>query len=183
MAMGIVDDSELEAELKRNQVQIIERQRPGRSPGDVNVPEALRKIISETAITDGRTEAVKLADMFGVSPSSTSAYARGSTTTDAPKNSNQVLAEANRKVFGKIQKKAQTRLIMALDRIDGDTLANCNAVESSQVAKNLAGIVKDFTPELRDPTYNNPHLQQQLVIYAPFIRREDEFPVINALGE
>lgn len=183
MAMGVVDDSELEAELKRNQVKIIERVRPGRKENDVNVPEALRKVISETSITDGRQEAVQLAAMFGVSPSSTSAYARGSTTTDAPKNSNAELASANKKVFGKIQKRAQTRLLMALDRIDGDTLANCNAVESSQVAKNLAGIVKDFTPELRDPTLNSPHLQQQLVIYAPFIRREDEFPVINALGE
>ena len=183
MAMGIVSDSDLESELKRNQVRIIERERPGRKEGDNNVPESLRKIISETAITDGRTEAVKLAEMFGTSPSSVSAYTRGSTTTDAPKNSNQELAAANKRVFGKIQKRAQTRLLMALDRIDGDTLSNCNAVESSQVAKNLAGIVKDFTPELRDPTLNSPHLQQQLVIYAPFIRREDEFPVINAAGE
>lgn len=178
MAMGVVSEADLQAELAK----VIQKERPGRNQGDKNVPEALRKVISETSITEGRQEAVALANMFGVSNSSTSAYARGATTTDAPINSNKALADSNKRVFGKIQKRAQSKLLIALDQIDETSIGNCDAVEASQVAKNLAGIIKDFSPDLKNPE-SGVSLQQQLVIYAPFIRREDEFPVINAYGE
>ena len=179
MPMGIISDSELESE--RNNGRIIERERPGRKTGDNNVPEALRKIISDTAITDGRKEALAIADMFGVSNSSTSAYARGATTTDAPINSNPELAKHNKLIKERISAKAQNKLLTVLDEIDGDKISVLSAVEASQVAKNLAGIVKDFNPDME--AEDRRLAQQQLVIFAPFVRREDEFPVINAMAE
>lgn len=179
MPMGIVSNDELDAEVNRG--KIIERERPGRNPGDNNVPDALRKIISETAITDGRKEALAIADMFGASPSSVSAYTRGSTSTDAPINSNKSLTEHNNLIKNRISSKAQNKLLTVLDEIDGDKITALSAFEASQVAKNLAGIVKDFNPDMAAEERRS--LQQQLVIFAPFVRREDEFPVINALHE
>src|SRR5690242_4858309 len=99
MGMGLVDDSEFESQLS-NVTQSRSIQKPsipstpnpnnespvegevviedipskGRKEGDNNVPESLRNLIGITAQTEGRKEAIALAKMFGVSPSSTSAY-------------------------------------------------------------------------------------------------------------
>lgn len=179
MAIGIISDDDLQKELDRQQAQIIQRERPGRNPGDNNVPDALRQIISDTAIEEGRGEAKKLADMYGISDSSLSAYQRGSTSTADNKNSNTALRERNQRTRDKIQSKSQSKLLQVLDEIDGEKIKSLTAVEASSVARNLAGIVKDFSPDMKKDEQVH---QQQLVIFAPYIRREDEFMTIQSIN-
>src|SRR5215510_5460530 len=92
MPMGIVSDDDFDREinhLNRKPVvtpppvipEVVDMPRPGRSNGDVNVPDSLRKIIGETSELEGRDAALELASKFGISPSSVSAYANGSTST------------------------------------------------------------------------------------------------------
>lgn len=177
MPMGIVSDEDLEKEKTSGKIKEIEK--PGRRPGDVNVPEPIRKAIAEVAIESGRKEALAIAEMFDVSASSVSAYQSGRTSTADNKESNQDLVKVNRDKRESIIGKAQNKLTLAINEITENKLKDLDAVQCSQVAKNMAGIVKDFAPELKD----SPDIQQQLVIYAPFLREEKEFPVIQAYGE
>ena len=54
--------------LPASQGQIETMARRGRSEGDVNVPDSLRKLIAEEQLLNGRPAALKLAKQFGISP-------------------------------------------------------------------------------------------------------------------
>jgi hypothetical protein len=85
MAMGIVSDSEFDKELAKanptprevsKQIpvtgEVVDMPAKGRGIGNVEVPDSLRKVIGETAVSEGRDTAVELARQFGISPSSAS---------------------------------------------------------------------------------------------------------------
>src|SRR5215510_1658905 len=93
MAMGIVSNKDFDSELSSlqtpkpvekivKQVEVIDVPAKGRG-NNLEVPDALRKVIGETSAIHGRAEAVELASNFGISPSSVSAYANGSTSTSS----------------------------------------------------------------------------------------------------
>ena len=89
MPMGIVSDAEFDRERANSSpsrevsntvpgtTTIIERGR-GHNP---QVPDTLKKVIGDTAVTDGPAEAKALARNFGISPSAASAYAVGANST------------------------------------------------------------------------------------------------------
>src|SRR5215831_1011577 len=109
MGMGIVSDADFELEQSNlrpvpTKTEIKELERPGRSDGDNNVPDSLRKIIGETAETEGRQEALALARTFGLSDSSVSAYANGSRSTSS--YDNQPLLDHINKSKARVSKRA-----------------------------------------------------------------------------
>ncbi len=177
MAMGIVSDADLNKEKASG--SIVNIQKPGRKENDKNVPEAIRKAIADTVIESGRSEALQIADLFGVSPSSVSAYSSSRTSTAHNKESDKSLRDSNTEKRDGIVKKAQSALTDAIAQITEAKLSNLNAVECSQVAKNMAGIVKDFSPELKDVV----NIEQKLVLFAPMPIAEEKFAVIHAMGE
>src|SRR5688572_6516944 len=88
MAIGIVNDEDFEAELEKlssgkksnsepNAV-VLDKESPGRKPGDNNVPDIVRELIAEER-TLGLTRK-EAAEIFGVSPQSTDAYKNGATS-------------------------------------------------------------------------------------------------------
>src|SRR5215467_12710697 len=101
MPIGIVTDAELESELNKHKPvppqpgtgAILDIPKPGRSEGDVNVPESLRKVIGETGAIEGHNAARQLASMFNISPSSTSAYTNGATSTSSYHKPNKDLSD------------------------------------------------------------------------------------------
>ncbi len=90
MPMGIVSEKDFEMEREKmvpstnpiptKPVEIVDVNRGG-GVGSVEVPNTLRNIIGEESITNGRQAAVELAQQFGISPSSVSAYGVGATST------------------------------------------------------------------------------------------------------
>lgn len=179
MGMGIVSDSDFENELKRNQtnprpeIKDINR---GRGNGNVEVPDSLRKVIGETAITDGRTEATELAKQFGISPSSVSAYSNGSTSTssyaDQPNKSH--IDETKER----ISRKARSKLMLAIGNITKDKLSVANVKDLAGVAKDMSAIIKNMEPDKPQGTVNNNG--PQFVIYAPQYKKEEHFEVVHA---
>src|SRR5665213_3048163 len=123
MPLGIISDSDFECELndslvKENQSnpidgKIIDLPTPGRGEGSLEVPESLRKIIGETSQIDGRPQAIDLASRFGISPSSVSAYANGSTSTKSYDSPNKDIRDHINKAKERISKKARIRLVHA----------------------------------------------------------------------
>ena len=192
MSMGLVNDEDFECELNKgsqsnwnkatsiDSAKIIESPNKGRALGDVEVPESLRKIIGETSELDGRKEAVALAKMFDISESSVSAYAHGSTSTSTYNQSKTEPGSINEhinKSKERISNKARSRLFQSLKYITDEKLKKEESVAIlSQVARNMATIVKEMEPLVNT---NNENNGIQFIFYSPHIKTEEVYDTIT----
>jgi len=181
MAMGIVSESDFEQEqeiLKKpisKSIPIIQPLNHGRGNGNVNVPDSLRKVIGETAISDGRSEALSLGKMVGVSPSAVAAYTNGATSTasyDSTPNKPTINSAKDR-----IAKSARMRLRDALSVLTRDKISEAKAVDISTIAKNMAAVVKQMEPDTKGPEGTTG---PTFILYAPQFRKEEHFEVVYA---
>lgn len=188
MSIGLTSNDEFELELARlsgkrvsstpiSEVQIVDKPSKGRSDGDVNVPDSLRKIIGEDAVINGRQSALGLAKSFGISPSSVSAYAKGATSTtsyNSPKSS--IISHINKSRVRAI-KRASTTLNSALGSITQDKLDYTDAKDLAGIAKDMSVIIKNLEPQQVNEVQSDKG--PQFVIYAPQFKSEQSFEVIT----
>lgn len=178
MPIGIISDEDFDREIDNkvrtpvNHKIIPDR---GRSQGDNNVPESLRKIIGDTAVSDGRKESVALAESFGISKSSASAYANGAVSTSSYNKPNEKLIEGMNNTRLRIAKRAQNKLMMTLRHLTEDKLEGADAREISGVAKDMATVYDKMQPK-SDP---RDTVQVQFILYKPEMKRMDEYKVID----
>jgi len=185
MAIGIVNDDDFNLEIdKCNTVpskpiiipEVIPIER-GRGKGNVAVPESLQKIIGEESNINGRQEAIVLAQSFGISPSSVSAYANGAASTSTYNETKPSIRQHINAAKERISKKARGKLLAALNEITPDKLKEVTKLRDiSGIAKDLSGIVRDMEPakeELAD-TSNRP----TFVFYSPSFKKEEHFETI-----
>ena len=183
MAMGIVSEDDFEQEQEAlskpvsKSIPIIQPLNHGRGIGNVEVPDGLRKVIGETAISDGRQEALSLGRMMGVSPSAVSAYTQGATSTSSYDS------QPNRPIINnakeRIAKSARARLRDALRALTTDKLVDTKAVDLSTIAKNMAAVVKQMEPEKANGIGEGGSVNQ-FILYAPQFRKEESFDVVYA---
>ncbi len=180
MPMGIVSDSDFDLESDRltpksKTAEIVEIEK-GRGKGNVEVPNPLRNIIGETAITEGRKDAIELAKQFGISPSSVSAYTQGATSTSSYEE------RPNREVIGKTKEKislrAKSKLMKAMRYITDEKLEGTNAKDLAGVAKDMSAIVKNM--EDNDKSPKNQTNGPTFVFYSPQFKKEEHFDVVAA---
>lgn len=192
MPIGIVSDLDLNKELdslstpKKKVVPsvpsdalVIDIPTRGRDEGDVNVPESLRKIIGEDAVINGRQSALALAQSFGISPSSVSAYAKGATSTasyDSPKSS--IVNHIN-KSRQRVVKRASKTLNSALSAISQEKLDYSDAKDLAGIAKDMSVIIKNMEPQQVQSDESAGSKTPQFVIYAPTFRDERSFETIT----
>lgn len=189
MPIGLVDDNGFEAELNRlngkkeshsvHKPEIINIERPGRSNGDVNVPDALRQIIGEEAVINGRQSAIGLAGMFGISPSSVSAYAKGTTSTASYHEPKESIKSHINKSRQRAIKRAGNRLNGALDALTQEKLDNTDAKDLSAIAKDMSVVIKNLEPPADPALDPNRPQTPQFVIFAPQFRDERSFDHIT----
>jgi len=190
MSLGLVSDDEFESELsvgtqkeshKSDKLAIVSQLTPpGRSVGDNNVPDSLRKIIGDTHLINGRDEAIKLADEFGISKSSVSAYAKGSTSTSSYNQPKSDILSYINKSRERAIKRASKTLNVALESITQDKLDYADARDLSGIAKDMSVIIKNLEPD--SVTNDNSSVKSpQFVIFAPTFRKEESFDVINVI--
>ena len=181
MAMGIVSDKDFEKELNRailivNDVateilegEVVDIKKPGRRPGDNNVPDSLRKIIGETGELDGRQDALAIASTFGISASSVSAYTNGSTSTKTyDEQPNKSFIDNSRQ---RVQSRARKILFNSLKHITNDKLADQPPLALAGIAKQMSGIIKEMEPEKEND--NKP--LAQFIIMAPPVKDESAY--------
>lgn len=185
MPLGIVSDSDFESELgntsskpkpvKSGQVTRIER---GRTPGAVETPDSLRKIIGDEAVTNGRDSAIELAKQFGLSESSVSAYAVGATSTSSydTRPNKDVIKDAR----GRIKIKAGKKLMMALNKMTEEKLDETNARDLSGIAKDMSAIVRNM--EENDPSgqTRSDSNKPAFLVYAPTVKQENHYQTVIA---
>lgn len=192
MPMGIVSDSDFEDELvklgivhpvKERAVSItivppmpaaatVEDIKRGR--GDAtNVPDIVREIVAKSAI-NGEGTGAEIAEAFGVSPSSVSAYKVGATSTTTYHRPDDELLST---VIGhrkNISRGARDTLLAALDSLTPEKLLNEKARDLAIIAKNMSGIIVDMEPPL-PPVHNQQNVQ--FVFMAPRVRSEDSYQI------
>lgn len=180
MAMGLVSDEELARELERNGNKpiVVPAGSPGRKPGDINVPDSLRRVIAQDAIENGRQSAIALAESVGVSPSSASAYANGSTSTASYNERNASLINHTNVVKEKIAGRARGKLLAALREITPDKLKAAKLKDVSAVARNMSAIVRDMEPQ-RTAEDEGRAPKVNINIFAPQRKQESEYDVIE----
>ena len=188
MPIGIVSDGAFQSELDalskgttRTPVQIpvvMDMPSKGRSEGDNNVPESLRKIIGETSIIDGRQSALQIAEQFGISPSSVSAYAKGATSTKTYNSPSQEIIQHINQSRHRAIKRAGKTLNAALGSITQDKLDYADASDLSGIAKDMSVIIKNLEPPSFNEMEGGAQRPPQFVIYAPSFRDERTFESI-----
>ncbi len=146
----------------------------GRDKDVPNVPQSLRKVIGETAATEGLKSAMHLASSFGISQPTTSTYARGEIS---PGQTNDDLVNHINGRKTKITKKAINRLNMALNHIDETKLLGCDAKELSGIAKDMASVVNAMEPKQKEDGQKDP---VQFHFYAPQVRNENHYETVVA---
>lgn len=186
MPLGIVSDSDFESELNRTDSKLVEdfhgkiedstrasvidiESGRGHTP---EVPESLRKLIGETALTEPNSEVAKA---FGVSESSVSAYKNGSTSTASYNRPEADLSSYINDKRELITKKARTRLLAALNSITPEKLAEVKVKDAAGIAKDMSAVIKNIEPQQKSGSDNNI----QFVFFAPKTREESDYPIIN----
>ena len=177
MPMGIVSNDEFETELQRNGSKVITpeivQDDKGRGKGNNNVPESLRKIIGETSEIEGRQEALAIASMFDISPSSVSAYAKGATSTTTYNTPNKSIADYIRNRKDRISKKALRKLQSSLDSISSEALQKESPRNLAAIAKDMSAIVKNMEPEKDSGPTNQQN--NQFIFYRPEISKLEDY--------
>lgn len=149
----------------------------GRNLGDVNVPQSLRKLIGDTATYDGRAQALSLAREMGVSPASVAAYTNPQVSSSLSETNKNDISNFLTSRKQKISKRAINKLAMAINMIDKDKLRARDAVELSNVAKNMAQVVKSMEP---DKATGNDGPKVQFVMFAPQVKNEMHYDTVVA---
>jgi predicted transcriptional regulator len=181
MPMGIVSDSEFESELNKPDTTsppkvhvpvIIEDIQRGRTPGSVGVPDGLRKVIGDDAVTNGRQSALELAADFGISASAVSAYTKGATSTatynDRP-NEDTIKSARER-----ITKKARSKLLMSLNKMTPETMPT-KARELAGIAKDMSAVIRNIEPPAANVGENGG---PTFVIYSPQFKKEEHYQTL-----
>jgi transcriptional regulator with XRE-family HTH domain len=183
MAIGIVNDDEFFREFKKeshpeSQSSVVDIPARGRKEGDVNVPDSLRKIIGETQVIDGRKAALELAEEFGISPSSVSAYAHGATSTTTYDTPSKSIIQHINKSRERAVKRASKTLNGALSAITQEKLDYSDAKDLAGIAKDMSVLIKNLEPQSEGKSSSGIQ-SPQFVIFAPQFRKEESFDVID----
>lgn len=178
--MGIVSDKEFESALNDatpspNTPSVsIEPLKKGRGEGNVEVPDGLRKIIGEESAIQGRQSALEIANNFGISPSSVSAYSKGATSTASI--GEQPNIEHINAAKLRVARKARNRLVMALNSLTQEKIETAKAKDIAGVAKDMAAVIKTMEPE--GPKQNG-NGGPTFIFYSPNFKREEHFDVVH----
>lgn len=159
------------------EVVIVEKPHRGRKEDDINIPESLRKIIGEDAVINGRQSALQLANQFGISSSSVSAYAKGATSTTSYNQPKPAILDHINKSRRRAIKRASSTLNAALGSITQEKLDYTDAKDLAIIAKNMSAVIKDLEPP-STPTQSESNGGPQFVIYAPQFKSETSFESI-----
>lgn len=190
MGMGIVSDADFDNELskcgktyEKSEPILVPKveplNTPGRKESDVNVPESLRKLIGQTAIEDGRSDALDLAKSLGISPSSVSAYAHGANSTASYNKPDQELKSSVDKSRTRVIKRARGKLMLALSHITDEKLVDAKPKDLAGIARDMSAVIKNMEPPSKEndnPVHNGP----TFVLFAPKVNSEADYGITHS---
>ncbi len=172
MSMGLVSNDEFEAEIA-NTVEYKSTNNKGRGVGTKNVPMAIRKIASETALIEGRTAAI--AEELGISKASVDAYAHGATSCATYNEPHPELNAHLDKVRDETTSTARQKLKLALEQITADKLEKAKLKDASSIARDMSTIIKNLEP----PVKPIDETGTKFVFLVPPMKKIEQFEIID----
>ena len=159
--MMVVDEEEFNLELNKSMrvADVVSMPAKGRN-GAKETPETLRKLIAHDAINGA--PAKEIAESYGVSESSVSAYKNGASSTTTYHEGKGELKDYVDLTRDKIKSKAQNKLLLALKHMTEDKIKEVKPIELSTIAANMSRVVEKMTPKNEGTTVNN-----NIVFYSP----------------
>ena len=158
--------------------EVIEREevRPvqhGRGAGRENLTDDQRKIIAEEALVSGKT-IQEIAEQYGVSASSVSAYSNGVTSTKVyNEKKNESLESHIKETKEIVQAEAQNKLLLAIRNITDEKIGGAKVRDIAGIAKDMSAVIKNMGPE----TIINDN--RKVILYKPRQKEEDEYEVVE----
>jgi len=141
----------------------------GRNKGDNNIPQPLREIIAEEALSG--TPAKILTEQFGVSPSQVAAFKHSASSTATYNQPNDKLVNVRERVGIK----AHNRLNDALNALAKKNLVNEKPKDIASIAKDMAAVADKIRPMSERGNNQNLHLH----IHAPQQKKVSDFEIID----
>ncbi len=177
--LGVLNKDEFDIELAKighvdEPIKIGEVIPIVRGRGKVNeIPNELRKVIATEALVNGHAR--EISKVFGISESSVNAYKNGVTSTvNFNERENTELGRHVELVKDGIVKSARSKLMLALESLTDEKVQNSKARDIASIAKDMSVVMKNTEPALVSQITN------QVLVYSPKIRDEDEYDVIVA---
>lgn len=140
-------------------------------------PEAIRALVA-TEKQAGAPSA-ELEKAFNVSKSSVSAYGNGATSTATYNKPDPAITDALTTAGNHIVGIAHNKLISALEAITDEKVTNLSANKAAMLARDMSSVVRNIKPPEQPVNINN----NQVVIFRPRMKEEDDFEVIEVVGE
>jgi methylthioribose-1-phosphate isomerase len=177
MKMLVVDDEEFELELNKSMrcADIITMPAKGRN-GAKATPDSLRKLIAHDAIEGAPARDV--AEAYGVSESSVSAYKVGATSTTTYHEPSSELKQTVDFTRDRIKSKAQNKLLLALKHMTEDKIKEVKPIELSTIAANMSRVVEKMSPKQEGTTVNN-----NIVFYSPKQISKENYETVDVLPD
>ena len=156
----------------KNEIKVVDINR-GRPIGRVEISEETRKAVAQEALIGDKT-GKEIAQEFGISTASVSAYKNGATSTASYHRPDNALAQANNEVKTSLTESARSALSSALAQITPDKLSLAKVRDAAGIAKDMSAVMKNLEP-------TNPQQQNnvQVVIFKPRTRDEDAYETIT----
>lgn len=167
MPIGIVSDEEFN-------IEFVHHNGAGRN-GAKAVPESLRQVIAETAIVGSNKE---VAEAFGVSPASVSAYKNGATSTASYNQPNDPLKKHVDEVRDRIGTIAKSKLLAALSHITEENLSQAKPRDLAGIAKDMSTVVNNIQPTAPS---GSGGFNAQFIFHSYPIREEKDYDVIDVV--
>lgn len=149
----------------KDNVTVMPLGRGGKESGFKNFPQYTRNLIA-VMTRSGQMNQVEAAAAFGTSQQNVSKIENGLTKSVDEKAVESLLAP--------IRDVALERLQASLGLITDDKLANCKAIDLSNIASNLSRVVDKTLPRTREGGTN-----VQVVVFSPETRREENYRSIE----
>jgi len=178
MPLGILSDEEYAEELEKlspkkpAKAEIVQLPERGRN-GKEEVPDSVRKIVASCALNGEDRQLIE--STFGVSQSSISAYKNGATSTASYHKPDEVLAQHVDTVKKGIVKKANNRIMRALNSMKNDKFESASLRDLSGVAKDMSAVIRNLEPQREAGSGNNA----QFVFFSPKLKDESDYKIIN----
>ena len=141
----------------------------GRTKGAKNIPDFLRPIIGASVTFSGNRETQ---EAFGIgSSASTFSMQHGKTSPEGKLQPE--LKSKVEQIVGKVQETAAEKLMSALGFITDEKLENAKATDLSSIAANMSRVIEKTTEK-------KENVAAQIVIYAPSLRTEEKYEIIES---
>jgi len=174
--MLVVDDESFELELNRSMrvADVVTLPAKGRN-GAKATPDSLRKLIAHDALNG--TPASELAEAYGVSESSVSAYKNGASSTTTYHEGKGELKDFTDMTRDKIKNRAQNKLLLALKHMTEDKIKEVKPIELSTIAANMSRVVEKMSPKEQTTVNNN------IVFYSPKQISKENYETIDVMPD